>query len=367
MAGSLDLHALEVGHPSLHAERLLGPEHEIEFGGDHQSGLIHPLGQIGRLLPVAVNVAIPIESAAKAGLLESLHVNVELGLAHVLDQRPVGKPIEQSAAGGTEYARRRPLCERRKWNGIAIKTAQRSADIALEFGLSNAGLLEVKRVVEIPGGDLPRHLGRLERRGLTIGHPHYLRMFGAARSRRKPSRHERRIEVDYACDPRRRTHRALPADKTAPVMADDRAPVDFERVEHSNDVVDQFAHPVSLDRLRTIGFTVAALVGRDSAKAGGGECGNLMAPGVPELGEAVAENHREALARLDDVHPDAVGFDELVDELAHRILPPDVCFSVVAYGQCSRIRTDQPAAQRPGRGSYMDPNSSLREKPITYR
>ena len=48
MAGSLDLHALEIGHPSLHAECLLGPEHEIEFGGDHQRGLIHPRTPDGR-------------------------------------------------------------------------------------------------------------------------------------------------------------------------------------------------------------------------------------------------------------------------------------------------------------------------------
>ena len=102
-------------------------------------------------------------------------------------------------------------------------------------------------------------------------------------------------------------------------MADDHALFDLQRVEHPDDVLHQFAHLVSLYRLRTIGLAVAALVGRDRAKAGVGERAELMAPRVPELRKAVAENHRKALARLDHMHPDAVGVDEFVDQFAHRI------------------------------------------------
>ena len=61
-------------------------------------------------------------------------------------------------------------------------------------------------------------------------------------------------------------------------MADDHALVDLQRVEHPDDVLHQLAHLVSLDRLRTIGIAVAALVGRDRAKAGVGERAELMAP-----------------------------------------------------------------------------------------
>ena len=102
-------------------------------------------------------------------------------------------------------------------------------------------------------------------------------------------------------------------------MADDHALVNLERVEHPNDVLNQLAHLVSLDRLRTIGFAVAALVGRDRTKAGLGERAELMAPRVPELGKAVAKKHRKALAGLDHVHPDAIGFDEFMNEFAHQI------------------------------------------------
>jgi hypothetical protein len=44
-----------------------------------------------------------------------------------------------------------------------------------------------------------------------------------------------------------------------------------------------------------------------------------MAPRVPELRKAVAEDHWKALTRLDDMHPDAVGVDEFVGQFVHRI------------------------------------------------
>ena len=69
--------------------------------------------------------------------------------------------------------------------------------------------------------------------------------------------------------------------------------------------------------LRRVGLAVAALIGCDRAEAGVGERLQLVAPRVPELGKAVAEEHREAAAGFDDVHADAVGVDVLVGEFRH--------------------------------------------------
>jgi hypothetical protein len=74
---------------------------------------------------------------------------------------------------------------------------------------------------------------------------------------------------------------------------------------------------VSFDRLWTIGFAIAALVGRDRAKASVSERADLMAPRVPELGKAVAQHDWETTAGLDHMHPDAVGIDERVIEYGH--------------------------------------------------
>ncbi len=100
-------------------------------------------------------------------------------------------------------------------------------------------------------------------------------------------------------------------------MANDCALADFERVEHPDYVGHQLAHHVRLLRLRAIGFAVAALVGRDCAKAGVGQRAQLMAPRVPQLGKAVAEHDRVSRPGLNQMHPDAVGVDELVGKFTH--------------------------------------------------
>ena len=135
------------------------------------------------------------------------------------------------------------------------------------------------------------------------------------------ARKERRIDADHALDPVRRHHRGAPGHEPAPVVADDHALADLERVEHPDDIGDQVPHRECFDRLGTVGLSVAALVGSDRAKARGRERANLMAPRVPHLGKAVAHHDREAAPRLVQMHPDAVGVDELVLELAHLGLP----------------------------------------------
>ena len=112
----------------------------------------------------------------------------------------------------------------------------------------------------------------------------------------------------------------MPGHRRAPVMArDDRRRL-AERVDQADDVTDEVKHRVLIDRLRPVGPSVPAHVGRHRAKARLGERGQLVAPRVPRLGKAVAKDDERAHARLGDVHLDAVGLDDGVLEF-HAGLP----------------------------------------------
>ena len=102
-------------------------------------------------------------------------------------------------------------------------------------------------------------------------------------------------------------------------MTDNHTAADAQRVEHADDVADQLALRVRLDRRGRFGLAVAALVGRDRAEARFGNRLHLMPPRVPHLGKAVAKHHRKALAGLRHVHLDAVSPDEAVLDLTHRV------------------------------------------------
>jgi len=85
-------------------------------------------------------------------------------------------------------------------------------------------------------------------------------------------------------------------------------------VDHPHDVARQGVEVVGRDRLRLVAEVVPPLVRSEDAEAGGGERLDLMAPGVPEFGEAVEEDHQRTPfgARLDRVQADAVGGDRAV-------------------------------------------------------
>lgn len=81
-------------------------------------------------------------------------------------------------------------------------------------------------------------------------------------------------------------------------MSDEHRPLDLERVEQSGDVADQGLDAVGIDGAQAAGASEAAQVRRDGAQPMRRE---LVAPGQPQLGEAV-QQHRIAGAGLDEVH-----------------------------------------------------------------
>ena len=116
-----------------------------------------------------------------------------------------------------------------------------------------------------------------------------------------------------------RTQRRGPRDDRAPVVADDHRLLLAERVAQAEHVADQVEDRVAVDLRRLVALPVAAHVGRDRVIARGGERGQLVAPRVPGLGPAVAQQHERAFARFGDVQLDSVGRDRAVADLGHRL------------------------------------------------
>jgi hypothetical protein len=111
----------------------------------------------------------------------------------------------------------------------------------------------------------------------------------------------------------------LPGDEPAPVVPDDHCLLNFQCVEEPSQITDEMVDRVLIDCTRRISTPVAALIRSDCAKACRGESLQLMAPRIPELGPAVAEENRNARSRLCDVHGNAVGVDLPMGDDVHGI------------------------------------------------
>jgi hypothetical protein len=96
-----------------------------------------------------------------------------------------------------------------------------------------------------------------------------------------------------------------------------------ERVDEAEHVVDERGHAVRGQLGGGGGPPVAAHVGGDGVVSGGGERGELVAPGIPELGEAVEEDDGRPLARLGQVQVDAVDGNHAMGDrhVTHCCLP----------------------------------------------
>ncbi len=106
--------------------------------------------------------------------------------------------------------------------------------------------------------------------------------------------------------------RHVPHHHAAPVMAAKHRVLQPQRVEHAGEIAGQMLHVVVGHCRRPRGSPIAALVRRDGAEAGGRQRRQLVAPGIGELGETVAQHDRHAVLRpgLVDRHVDAVGLDD---------------------------------------------------------
>ncbi len=110
----------------------------------------------------------------------------------------------------------------------------------------------------------------------------------------------------------------MPCYRRAPIVAGNDRLLGSQRIQQPDHVADQMQQRVPVDLRRLVGPPVAAQVGCDRTEPGCGEGRQLMAPRIPNLGKAVAQQDQRAFALLRDMHADAVGIDGAMPQLGHR-------------------------------------------------
>ena len=116
-----------------------------------------------------------------------------------------------------------------------------------------------------------------------------------------------RVHADHARGPFGMQDRHRPDDEPTPVVSAEDRLLDLEGVEQTGHVAAQVVDVVVGDRLGPIAGAVAPLVRRDGPEARLGQGGELVTPGVGELGEAVTEHHGRAASGLVDGEGDLRG------------------------------------------------------------
>ena len=294
VAGAVDQDLLrEVRHHAFQfIERALAEragDHRVARAGDEQRGLPDDRAVPGRGQgPVAVDVAIPVEPAAKSGALIFGGEHVDVGLGQPGRQRDRIDRGPEKALLAVDIEAHLVLA-RRVARAEIEDAADRGARVALELGLGDARLLEIDPVVVGLAGRFQR-FERHREAAPAVRH-------AQARDRRKDVRpHQRR----------------MPGDRRAPVMADDHGALLAERLDQRDHVADSVQDGVGGDVVRRAAAAEAAHVGRDRAEAGLGERDQLVAPRVPQLRPAMAHQHQRARAAFRHMQLDPVRRDHAV-------------------------------------------------------
>ena len=140
---------------------------------------------------------------------------------------------------------------------------------------------------------------------------------GIARQRDQPAArkghaHAHDAGEDVGMKPGRR-----PDDRRTPVVPDQDRLAFAQRMDEADQIADQRMDAIGIGLPEFRGTAIAALVDGDDAVAGPGDRRHLEAPGIPELGKAVDEDHQRSLALFDQMQPDAVDVDQPVLRFAH--------------------------------------------------
>ena len=137
--------------------------------------------------------------------------------------------------------------------------------------------------------------------------------------------------VDQSPNPVGPEQAEVPGNEGAPIVAHEEDPIQTKCVQEGYEVADDVEDGVTGGGGRRVGVAVAAEVGGDGTVAAGGSREHLVAPRVPELREAVEEEHRRAGARLRNVHVYAVDEDCPMLYLLHLHLSLSVSSSSSLY------------------------------------
>jgi hypothetical protein len=111
-----------------------------------------------------------------------------------------------------------------------------------------------------------------------------------------------------------------PRDRRAPVVPDQREPLEPQRVGDALQIGEQVGDRVVLDRGRLVGIAEPAQVGRDHAAPGCDQRGHLLAPHEVGIGPAVEQHDRFAFAFDEHVQSHAVHIEVRRRQLDSRSL-----------------------------------------------
>ncbi len=218
------------------------------------------------------------------------------------EQRPI--PVQHGGDG----ARLRP--------GRAIRVQ----DLSPERLGPDRALERLDQRLEVPA---PDHQLRQERQAQHLDIAALLPLFGVLRHRLQPDGRMRRIEDRQPFQPPGMLGRRPPGHRGAPVVTHQAEPVETAGVGQGDHVPGQGVQPVGADALRLVAEIVAPLVRRDHPEPGLGQGPDQLPPAVPELREAVQEDHRRPIgrARLHHMQRHLARLDLPMRQLNHRLEP----------------------------------------------
>ncbi|CAM2152745.1 hypothetical protein PT2222_290061 [Paraburkholderia tropica] len=288
-------------------ERFVGlrrhADHAVLLARDEQRRLLDARAvEERRECPVAIEIAIPVDGAAKAALAELRGEHVEIGVAEPGRQRVgIGEAVDETRVfrerheADARVLRMTPALAARR----VVDAEQRAAHVLFEFALDASGRLEIL-LVEVM---LLRVAGEV---------------YGRAHARARQIRHAAQRERAEQVGPQQRR---VGRDDRPPVVADDRRLANAQRVDEPDEIAGQMEDVVGGGVERRLGVAVSALIGGDDAITRRRQRLDLMPPRVPGLGPAVAEQHERTFAVLDVMHADAVGIRvTMLEVCAHEVL-----------------------------------------------
>ena len=267
----------------------------IALAGDVERRDRHPKPVERRQqLPVAVDVAIPVEPAAKPGAGEFRGVEIDVGLGEPRGQRrrlevparwvcAAAPPCRKAACRAARRRRSRSRAARkivrtlRSYSASATPGSWRYS--WYQIASSVCGITRRRSALPRARNGTLRPMTARKRSGRSCAACHAT---GAPQS--WPTM----------------TALSAPSASTGPAC---RRPC---------------GERVLVDRLGAVRPAIAAHVGRHGVEPSFGQRHELMPPRIPKLRKAVAQQDERTLALLGQVHADAVGLDRAVPQPGHR-------------------------------------------------
>ena len=146
----------------------------------------------------------------------------------------------------------------------------------------------------------------------------------------------------------------VPRHRRAPVVADDDRLFFSVVIYQPDNVVGEADHVIGVDRVRARRPPVAALVWSDDAVARFYQRGYLVAPGIVELGKAVAQDHQPTVAHVREARLDHFELDVVERHKRHRYS----CEITSPWKRSSAVRKPAGSNASGGITSRVTPRSS---------